>query len=357
MFQVFEKRYPNVAKKVNEIELDIWLTVAQIEIRWAGYWKGIHTSEQDRFLHLIKDHKDEIPDVLSSGTEMVNFIRWMEEIGVRHRVNSGLISGLHFGLTTSDVLDLARGLVAQKEWKNLRTKIQEMKPKKEAKVFLPVDTHGQPTHRPFILLSEAFSSGWNLPEPIILVGDPGPTGQSPIKDEWFSFLEVYQIPFKKVDGKHQALPRSVFWGHLLQPFVSLSSLLADFSEKIWYSIAKGWVKIEEERHTTSSSSMPHKQNPTPLERVIGISRFVHSAFSSLTSQTHYLSWRDVSHNWTERLMFPLLLASVEKQIFTLSEILGALQQNILPSRDKDQDSFTLTMEKQRRGMKYSEARK
>lgn len=121
-------------------------------------------------------------------------------------------------------------------------------------------------------------------------------------------------------------------------FVTTLALIASSLEKFATEI-RGLQKTETreveepfEAGQTGSSAMPHKRNPELCERICGLSRLVRGY--ALTSMENIALWheRDISHSSTERVILPDACLLLDYSLALFTSIMKGLQ--IYPQRMK-----------------------
>lgn len=76
-----------------------------------------------------------------------------------------------------------------------------------------------------------------------------------------------------------------------------------------------------------SSAMPHKKNPVRLERITGLARLARSYVSTALENSVLWNERDMSHSSVERIMLPDLSSTVHFMIREMIDIISHLQIN------------------------------
>src|SRR5262245_49572795 len=79
-----------------------------------------------------------------------------------------------------------------------------------------------------------------------------------------------------------------------------------------------------------SSAMPHKRNPVRCERVTGLSRVVRSNLQAALESQVLWHERDISHSSAERVILPDSTIAVDFMLVEMTEVLGGLE--VFPER-------------------------
>jgi adenylosuccinate lyase len=80
----------------------------------------------------------------------------------------------------------------------------------------------------------------------------------------------------------------------------------------------------------SSSAMPHKNNPTELERVCGLARIARGAFEPLSAGIAQWHERDMAHSSVERVLLPQAVGAVGCAARTLGRVIDRM--HLQPAR-------------------------
>ncbi len=82
-----------------------------------------------------------------------------------------------------------------------------------------------------------------------------------------------------------------------------------------------------------SSAMPHKRNPVRCERITGLARVVRSNLQAAMENAVLWHERDISHSSAERVTLPDSTMAVDFMLAELTEVLGGLR--VFPERMRD----------------------
>ncbi|MDQ2682107.1 MAG: adenylosuccinate lyase [Chloroflexota bacterium] len=114
--------------------------------------------------------------------------------------------------------------------------------------------------------------------------------------------------------------------HFVSVLAGIAGTLENIALEIRHLQRSEVREAEEPFHAGNqgSSAMPHKRNPHASERVCGLARLVRGF--AVTALENIALWheRDISHNSTERVIFPDACCLVDFMIAELIEIIGGL---------------------------------
>ena len=226
---------------------------------------------------------------------------------------------LHFGLTSSDIIDTASTLqfkLSLNILKDLTSKLLTAIDHVDTSYGLLKGlgrTHGKAAEEIYwtsrftnlaleidYCMQELESSIVSLPGKL-----SGPVGTSSLVDLDAVSATLKAFNLSPSPYKSQIIPR-----HLYAKPVWALSLLMSCYEKFATLVrlsAIDEVNEAQERFTrgqTGSSAMPHKNNPVTSENICGLSRLSRS-YVNITLENINLWWeRDISHSSTERVVWP-----------------------------------------------------
>ena len=227
---------------------------------------------------------------------------------------------LHYGLTSSDILDTALSLQIQSAQPLLVQDIKELKitlkalVKKHKKTLCSGRTHGihaEPTTFGFKMLGyfeELKRVEKTLDEALkqVLVGKisgvVGTYSQLPVEVEE---RVCKKLKLKPESVATQVIPRDRH-ARVFFSFGLLGSFLERLSVEIRHlqrtevgEVGEGFAKGQR-----GSSAMPHKKNPISSENLTGVSRLLRSYVSPALENAVLWHERDISHSSVERIIFP-----------------------------------------------------
>lgn len=227
---------------------------------------------------------------------------------------------IHYGLTSSDVLDTALNLQIKEAGNLLKVQLQIFKKSllkkiKENKSSLCVGrTHGiqaELTSFSYKLLSHYYElerAQENLKHALkqTEVGQiSGPVGNYSFLPKLLEKKVCAQLKLKAEDVSTQVIPRDRY-ARLLQSISMLGSCLERLSIELRHlqrsevaEVSEGFFKGQK-----GSSAMPHKKNPISAENISGLTRLLKSYGQISMDNISLWHERDISHSSVERVIVP-----------------------------------------------------
>ena len=239
---------------------------------------------------------------------------------VAHHVGKKHGSYVHWGLTSSDVLDTARSLQIQAACKELNKSFKSLEKaliyqirthKKTLCVGRTHGIHAEPLTFGYRLCGflEELRRAWRRVEQAAeenrygkVSGAVGAYNNLPeaLEKKVCAALKLRQEPLST-----QVLPRdrqaslifalSLVGCHLERLAIDLRHLQRTEVSEVCESFAKEQM---------GSSAMPHKKNPISAENITGLARLLRSYVSSASENIALWHERDISHSSVERVIFP-----------------------------------------------------
>lgn len=228
-------------------------------------------------------------------------------------------SSLHYGLTSSDVVDtaLALGLLRSKPTVEDRVVDCHGAVQRLADSFSPWDvtlgrTHGQlaapmaADHR-WQVLAEMIERSWTRAEvafDFLDVGKlSGPMGSADLSNG----RALDQLGLRETTAT-QLVPRDrlAHWAHCMAELATVAEAVVT---QVWLLAQSGIdeLRLEAPPESIGSSAMPHKTNPVRAENVRGLARLARAQADTL--QLGIVQWgeHDLAHSSVERIAIPDLL--------------------------------------------------
>ena len=248
---------------------------------------------------------------------------------------------VHYGLTSSDVLDTALSLqmlqsfsLIQKEINKLKKTIQTLI-QKHKKTLCAGRTHGmhaEPTTFGFKLLGFLFElnrAHESLNQAIQqgAVGAlSGPVGTYSSLSESVEKEVCRKLQLQPEDISTQVIPRDrhariIFSLNLI--LLCLERLAIELRHLQRTEV--GEVKEGFGNKQQGSSSMPHKKNPISAENITGLCRLLRSYVQASLENTALWHERDISHSSVERVIFPDAFILCDYALYRMSELLKNLE--------------------------------
>ena len=298
---------------------------------------------------------EEIKEIeIETKHDFISFINWLEP-----KLNSSYSNKLHFGLTSSDVIDTASVLQCKRTFeltlqnlKNTLTVLENYKDDQEiSKIQILSRTHGQAAeiqcvediiNRWYEQCKRCYFSIKKLNNEFIKGKLSGPSGNNIFVSKNTEIIALDYLGLDKLDYCSQIIPRDIFLDYF---YVLLKVAL--FIEKVSYDIrlysqseigeiCEGFAKNQK-----GSSAMPHKKNPILTENLCGLVRlykgYMHVAIDNCLTQHE----RDISHSSSERIIFEDCAHIVNFGISRLNSVLSNLYfnkdkciENIIKNKEK-----------------------
>lgn len=265
---------------------------------------------------------------------------------------------IHFGMTSSDVLDTAMSLQVREAGKLLRKGIEDLEKilsqiiKKEAGTLCAGRTHGmfaEPTTFGFKMagfLAELKRNKKRLDQALdemMVCKLSGAVGTYSSQSPRVEMAVAKKLKLKTETIATQVIPRDRH-AQLMMSLALLGSGLERLAIELRHlqrsevgEVVEGFQKGQK-----GSSAMPHKKNPITAENITGLSRLLRSyAFASLENVALWHE-RDISHSSVERVAFPDAFILADYALFRMTQLLMGLSVNkdrMLENMDRSQGTL------------------
>lgn len=248
---------------------------------------------------------------------------------------------LHYGMTSSDVLDTALALQLREasdillKGLNRLIRIVIARAHEHASTLMAARTHGihaEPTTFGLKLAGWAFELARGR-ERLELAKDAVSVGKISGVVGTYSQLppEVELFVCERLGLHADPASTQVVSRDRHAEFVSVLAVLAGSLERIATEIrhlARTEVReVEEafvEGEQKGSSAMPHKRNPIRTERLTGLARVVRAAVVPMIENIALWHERDISHSSVERVLLPDACTALDFMIHEASEVMEGL---------------------------------
>jgi len=247
---------------------------------------------------------------------------------------------VHYGLTSSDVVDTANALLFKEACDVLLAKIDAMLPVLKRRAYEFKDTpqmgrthgiHAEPTSFGLVWAlwySEMRRNRERLEraKEAVLVGKiSGAVGA-------FAHLapDVEERVCRRLGIKAASVSTQVIQRDRYAEYLSTLALIASTLEKIALQV-RHWQRTEVreaqeafKKGQKGSSAMPHKRNPILSERICGMARTVRA--NSIVGLENVALWheRDISHSSAERIVLPDSSATLDYMLAKTTSLLDTL---------------------------------
>lgn len=265
-------------------------------------------------------------------------VAFLKELSDRLSNNSPATRYLHYGLTSSDIIDTASSLQIRESINHILHLCNSLIPKLRQVIYETYElktigrTHGKHAEQmsfsdringclvEVISATEELSAAKNN-----LWGKlSGPVGSSSFVDKEVA-KKVIEEGFNLTPllVASQIVPRYLY----INPFYACLKLMLAyerFSTLVRLSAIDEVNELQEgfSDGQTGSSAMPHKNNPVISENVAGLTRIVKANFQAVVDNTNLWWERDISHSSAERIIWPdtfHILAHTTKNMTNLIE--------------------------------------
>jgi adenylosuccinate lyase len=258
-----------------------------------------------------------------------------------------LSSYIHYGMTSSDVLDTAFSVQIKQAGELLKEKLirlaEVLKDKAIAYKYQPAIGRSHGIH------AEPITFGWkfalwyeetqrNLARLQNAIEDCSVgmiSGAVGTYEHLSPFVEEYVC--EKLGLKPEAISTQVIQRDHHSYFLSILAIIASTLEKIAIELRHlqrtEVLEVEENfsRGQKGSSAMPHKRNPISAENITGQARLIRGYASTAFENNALWHERDISHSSVERVIFPDATISLDyilNRTIKLVEFLNVYPENI-----------------------------
>ena len=252
--------------------------------------------------------------------EMVAFLKELSyRLDAYHEKYPEVNQYLHYGLTSSDIIDTAFSIQINESLDYLILLLIELKASTTDKIRnikpLPAigRTHGK--HAEPIDFSQRFellnTELYHCIDKVLqakknLYGKlQGPVGTSSFVFKDAAKTTLKELNLKEVPFATQVIPR-IYYTDTVYALVLLASCFERFATMIRLSCIDEINEMQEHFSPgqTGSSAMPHKNNPIISENICGLARYIKSNFQVALDNNNLWWERDISHSSNERLIWP-----------------------------------------------------
>jgi len=226
---------------------------------------------------------------------------------------------IHYGLTSSDILDTSLSLMCKESLKTIQTyasglifHLSKRLKSEEAKSKILARTHGKIAeeqtyydviYRWLYLIRKGYDTITESINKISIGKLSGAVGNYKFNQIQCEYNALRELGLRPVSSS-QIIPRQ----HYLDYFYGILQLILAV-EKIAYDIRiysmDGINEMSEpfREKQKGSSAMPHKKNPILTENICGLTRLYKSYFNTAVENCTTLLERDISHSSSERIIF------------------------------------------------------
>ena len=276
---------------------------------------------------------------------------------IAEKINHKASRWLHFGLTSSDIVDTAFAVQMKqsvelliKDIKNVRKAIakQARKHKLTPCIGRSHGIHGEPTTfgMKMALMYDEFGRALKRLETQkknVAVGKlSGAVGTSAHLSPKVEAFVCRKLGIKPAPLATQVIQRDIhasFMNDMALTAASIERWAVEFRH-----LQRTEVLEAEEPFTKGqkgSSAMPHKRNPITWERLTGLARVVRG--NAVAAMENVALWheRDISHSSTERVIFPDACCLLNYMFYLLNRLMNGI--NVYPANMKKNLGLSLGM--------------
>jgi adenylosuccinate lyase len=228
---------------------------------------------------------------------------------------------IHFGLTSSDVLDTALGLQLQQAGAILVRGAKEVRDALVAQARAHVDTvmtgrthgiHAEPTTFGMKLAGFAFEAHRNVErlerafEQVAVGALSGAVGTYAATSPEYEARVLQRLGLRREDVSTQVVPRDRH-AEVLQAIALAGAGLERLATEVRHLMRTEVREVEEPFRSgqqKGSSAMPHKRNPITTERITGLARVLRGYAQVGLENVALWHERDISHSGAERVVLP-----------------------------------------------------
>ena len=247
---------------------------------------------------------------------------------------------LHYGMTSSDLLDTALSLRCRRAAMLVREELQALCSAVKTRALEHKHTpmigrthgvHAEPTTFGLKLLgwyTELGRQEKRLLEATlgISVGKiSGAVGTFSHLDPFVEEYVCHRLGLSPAPVSTQVLQRDRH-AALMTTLANLSATLEKFATEIRNLQRTEVLEVEEPfgRGQKGSSAMPHKRNPITCERVAGLARVVRGNAMAALENVALWHERDITHSSVERIILPDSFLLVDYQLALMTEVMNGL---------------------------------
>jgi adenylosuccinate lyase len=247
---------------------------------------------------------------------------------------------VHYGLTSSDVVDTANALLLKEACDILLAKIDELLPVLKRRAYEFKDTpqigrthgiHAEPTSFGLVW-ALWYSETQRNRERLVRAKEAVAVGKISGAVGAFAHLspDVEERVCSKLGLKAADVSTQVIQRDRYAEYLCTLAIIASTLEKIALQV-RHWQRTEvreaQEKFKTGqkgSSAMPHKRNPILSERICGMARTVRA--NSIVGLENVALWheRDISHSSAERIVLPDSSATLDYILAKTTSLLDTL---------------------------------
>ncbi|HZD78426.1 MAG TPA: adenylosuccinate lyase [Actinomycetota bacterium] len=248
---------------------------------------------------------------------------------------------VHFGLTSSDVLDTGFALQLREASDLLLSRLERLLGVVKRRAFEHRQTvmigrthgvHAEPTSFGHVLALWAFQldrdrDRLRRARDAVAVGKiSGVVGTYAQVDPRIEEQVCAHLGLRPAEASSQIVPRDRH-AEYLSALALLATSLDLFATELRHLARTEIREVQEPfaQGQKGSSAMPHKRNPVRCERITGLARVVRGNLQAALEDVVLWHQRDISHSSAERVIFPDSTAAVDFMLAELADVLDGLR--------------------------------
>jgi adenylosuccinate lyase len=275
--------------------------------------------------------------------EFVAFLKELSErLSIFDKVCPEACKYLHYGLTSSDIMDTAFSMQIRMSINEIDSRLKLLQKTAQELTFrtgsiLTVGrTHGK--HAEEMLFGTRFKSfKIELDHSASLLDSAkkslygkftGPVGTSSHVNEQAANYTLAKWNLLPAPITSQVIPR-FYYTDTMYALVTLASALERMATQIRLMAIDEVNEVQEgfSKGQAGSSCMPHKKNPISSEKISGLARLVKSNFAAVLDNNNLWWERDISHSSVERIVWPETFHLISHMLLTMNNVLNDLNIN------------------------------
>ena len=342
-------------------------SLPEMEAVWSdearmGHWLQIEILAVEAWANLGKVPQDDAREVREKASFTIERVLELEQV-TRHDVAAfvqcvGESVGpagrwVHFGMTSSDVLDTGFGLQLRAAADLLLGRLEELlrivkrlalEHRATPTIGRSHGVHAEPTsfgHKVAIWAFELDRSRERLrrAREVVSVGKiSGAVGNYAQVDPRVEEEVCARLDLRPAEASNQIVQRDRHAEYMAAVAV-LGSTLDKIATEIRH-LARTEVREVQEPFAPGqkgSSAMPHKRNPVVCERITGLARVIRGNLQTALENVALWHERDISHSSAERIIFPDSTMALDFMLKDLAWVLGGLV--VFPDRMRENLGF------------------
>lgn len=253
---------------------------------------------------------------------------------------------VHVGLTSSDVIDTALSLRVKQATSRINTEIGVVLAVSEYVLAKHGDdlrlgrTHGQAatvtTFGQLIVkwqtaLERSIERLHRAADEAAICMVSGPVGSYLHVSRDVELRVAEELGLRTLEVTTQVVPRDLLAAWVAELGI-LASTVESIATDIRYLAQESIAEVRDLRGS-GSSSMPHKLNPSRLERLSGLARIVRSAYEPIAAGVAFWGERDLVHSSVERTLLPQITGAVHYGLRLLGDVVGSLDFDPVTAND------------------------